>query len=52
MDLSEFLRETQSAVKAQIRDGALYEELVFCSIVMEHMSNIGMTFEQIGRAHV
>ena len=47
MDLSEFLRETQSAVKAQIRDGALYEELVFCSIVMEHMSNIGMTFEPV-----
>jgi hypothetical protein len=44
MDLSEFLRETQSAVKAQMRDGALYEELVFCGIVMEHMSDIGMTF--------
>jgi hypothetical protein len=47
MDLSEFLRETQSAVKAQIRDGALYEELVFCGIVMEHMSDIGMTFEPV-----
>ncbi|MCF8208027.1 MAG: AIPR family protein [Rhodoferax sp.] len=47
MDLSEFLRETQSAVKAQMRDGALYEELVFCSIVMEHMSDIGMTFEPV-----
>ena len=45
MELSEFLRETQSAVKAQMRDGALYEELVFCGIVMEHMSSIGMTFE-------
>lgn len=47
MDLSEFLRETQSAVKAQMRDGALYEELVFCGIVMEHMSEIGMTFEPV-----
>ncbi|MBK7312294.1 AIPR family protein [Candidatus Aalborgicola defluviihabitans] len=47
MDLSEFLRETQSAVKAQMRDGALYEELVFCGIVMEHMSDIGMTFEPV-----
>jgi hypothetical protein len=47
MDLSEFLRETQSAVKAQMREGALYEELVFCSIVMEHMSDIGMTFEPV-----
>jgi len=47
MDLSEFLRETQSAVKAQMRDGALYEELVFCGIVMDHMSDIGMTFEPV-----
>ena len=47
MDLSEFLCETQSAVKAQMRDGALYEELVFCGIVMEHMSDIGMTFEPV-----
>ncbi len=47
MDLAEFLRETQSAVKAQIREGALYEELVFCGVVMDHMSEIGMTFEPV-----
>jgi hypothetical protein len=47
MDLPEFLRETRAAVRAQMRDGALYEELVFCSIVMEHMSDIGMTFEPV-----
>jgi hypothetical protein len=47
MDLSEFLRETQAAVRAQMRDGALYEELVFCGIVMDHMSDIGMTFEPV-----
>lgn len=47
MDLQEFLRETQSAVRSQIRDGALYEELVFAGIVMEHMSEIGMTFEPV-----
>ena len=47
MDLSEFLRETQSAVKAQMRDGALYEELVFCGIVMEHMAEAGMTFDAV-----
>lgn len=47
MDLPEFLRETQAAVRAQMRDGALYEELVFCGIVMEHMSDIGMTFEPV-----
>jgi hypothetical protein len=37
----------RSAVRAQIREGALYEELVFCGIVMEHMSDIGMTFEPV-----
>jgi hypothetical protein len=47
MELSDFLLETQAAVKAQMRDGALYEELVFCGIVMEHMSDIGMTFEPV-----
>lgn len=45
--LPDFLRETQAAVKSQMRDGALYEELVFASIVMEHMSEIGMTFEPV-----
>ncbi len=45
--LSEFLRETQSTVKSQMREGALYEELVFAGIVMEHMSEIGMTFEPV-----
>ncbi|QQB37132.1 AIPR family protein [Achromobacter deleyi] len=45
--LLDFLRETQSEVKSQLRDGALYEELVFAGIVMEHMSEIGMTFEPV-----
>jgi hypothetical protein len=47
MDLPEFLREMQAAVRSQMRDGALYEELVFCGIVMEHMSEIGMTFDPV-----
>lgn len=47
MNLPEFLSETQAAVRSQMRDGALYEELVFLSIVMEHMSEIGMTFEPV-----
>jgi hypothetical protein len=47
MNLPEFLRETQAAVRSQMRDGALYEELVFCGIVMDHMSEIGMTFEPV-----
>lgn len=45
--LLDFLRDTQSAVKSQMREGALYEELVFAGIVMEHMSEIGMTFEPV-----
>jgi hypothetical protein len=45
--LAEFLRETQAAVRSQMRDGALFEELVFAGIVMEHMSEIGMTFEPV-----
>src|SRR5450830_1751604 len=47
MTLPEFLRETQAAVRSQMRDGALYEELVFSGIVMDHMSEIGMTFEPV-----
>lgn len=47
MDLTEFLRETQATVRSSMRDGALYEELVFAGIVMDHMSEIGMTFEPV-----
>jgi hypothetical protein len=47
MNLTEFLCETQGTVRSQMRDGALYEELVFASIVMDHMSEIGMTFEPV-----
>lgn len=47
MDLQEFLADTQANVRSQIKDGALFEELVFASIVMDHMSEIGMTFEPV-----
>lgn len=47
MELAEFLRETQAAVRSQLQDGALYEELVYAGLVMEHMSEIGMTFEPV-----
>jgi hypothetical protein len=47
MELAEFLRETQAAVRAQMQDGALYEELVYANIVMDHMAEIGMTFEPV-----
>lgn len=47
MNLTEFLCETQANVRSQLREGALYEELVFAGIVMDHMSEIGMTFEPV-----
>jgi hypothetical protein len=47
MELSEFLRETQASVRAQMQDGALYEELVYANIVMDHMAEIGMTFDPV-----
>jgi hypothetical protein len=47
MELAEFLRETQASVRAQMQDGALYEELVYANIVMDHMAEIGMTFEPV-----
>lgn len=47
MNLPEFLCETQAAVRSQMKEGALFEELVFSGIVMEHMSEIGMTFEPV-----
>jgi len=47
MELAEFLRESQATVRAQMQDGALYEELVYANIVMDHMAEIGMTFEPV-----
>src|SRR6218665_3056324 len=47
MDLIDFLRETQATVRSQMQGGELYEELVFVGIVMEHMSEIGMTFKPV-----
>lgn len=47
MNLTDFLRETQASVRSQMREGALYEELVFSGIVTDHMSEIGMTFEPV-----
>lgn len=47
MELSEFLRETQQDIQNQIGDGLLYPEMVFSELVMEHMSEIGMTFEPV-----
>jgi hypothetical protein len=43
MELEDFLRQTQAEVRT--REGGLYAELTFAEVVMQHMSEIGMTFE-------
>lgn len=52
MELEEFLRQTKAEVDAQIGERMAapeqpypYPESVFCEIVMQHMSDIGMTFD-------
>lgn len=54
MELSEFLRQTQAEVRETVNErlGAPgeaypYPEIVFAEVVMQHMSDIGMTFEPI-----
>jgi hypothetical protein len=47
MDLDDFLRETQSEVRAQMDDGSPFAEIAFTEVVMQHMSDIGMTFEPV-----
>lgn len=47
MELSDFLRETQAEVQSQMVEGSLYPEMIFSEIVMQHMSEIGMTFEPV-----
>jgi hypothetical protein len=52
MDLGDFLAQTHAEVREQISDRLStpgeaypYEETVFTEVVMEHMTEIGMTFE-------
>ena len=47
MELSEFLLETQAEVRAQMSDGSPFAEIVFSEVVMQHMAEIGMTFEPV-----
>jgi hypothetical protein len=47
MELLDFLRETQAQVKTQMADGSPYAEIVFSEVVMQHMAEIGMTFEPV-----
>lgn len=67
MELVDFLRQTQAEVRAEIADRMgesggdyPYPESVFAEVVMQHMAEIGMTFEpnvchfsaQVGRANL
>jgi hypothetical protein len=47
MDLSDFLKETQASVRAQMEESSPFAEIVFSEIVMKHMADVGMTFEPV-----
>lgn len=54
MELEDFLRQTQADVRAEINDRLTgddnpypYPESVFTEVVMQHMSEVGMTFEPV-----
>lgn len=46
-ELGGFLRETQAEVRAQTGEGFPFEALAFSEVVMQHMAEIGMTFEPV-----
>ena len=46
-ELGDFLRETQAEVRTQTGEGAPFEALAFSEVVMQHMAEIGMTFEPV-----
>lgn len=54
MELTEFLRQTQGRVRSEISDrmstpgpGYPFPESVFAEVVMQHMNEIGMTFDPV-----
>lgn len=47
MTLEEFFLETKAEIAAQMSDGALFEQLVFCDVVMQHLAEAGMTFDPV-----
>lgn len=47
MELPDFLRETQAEVRTQMSEGSPFAEMVFSEVVMQHMAEIGMTFEPV-----
>jgi hypothetical protein len=51
MELIEFLRETQAEVRSQQSEAIPAPDLAFAEIVMQHMAEIGMTFEPVVCPH-
>jgi hypothetical protein len=51
MELIEFLRETQAEVRSQLTESTPVPDLAFADIVMQHMTEIGMTFEPVVCPH-
>lgn len=47
MELPDFLRETQAEVRTQTSEGGPYAEIAFTDVVMQHMADVGMTFEPV-----
>jgi len=45
MELEDFLRQTQAEVRGET--DMPYPELVFAEVVMQHMADVGMTFEPV-----
>ncbi len=50
-ELLDFLHETQAQIREQVNDGAAYTEIVFSEVVMQHMAEVGMTFEPVDVCH-
>lgn len=51
VELLDFLRETQAQVREQLNGGAPFAEMVFSEVVMQHMAEVGMTFEPVEVCH-
>ena len=47
MTIQEFISDISATVKKELGDGAIYAELVYTGIVMDHMVEIGMTNDPV-----
>lgn len=47
MTLDEFLEETRAEIAVQMSEDSPFAELVFCEVAMQHLVDVGMTFEPV-----